>query len=643
MEIMLSKQLSDIILHVSTDSYQTQFLTDICHNFSLLHMQSEQFVDDFLMLLKSTLDDIMRQVSTNKKKYPTKKLEMDKLKNELNILFQNINFTSAINSTICPKLYTNTFFTYINYFDDTYLMDQSAGSILEFIFTMSKLTRYPTDFNNWKLFFKKIYENYPKVQIFLKGGSTIGLLLLKTYSYSDVNNASSTGLINPDGVGVNNLRLIRDFDFILEDVECCTDYFYYDFASEFNIVLNGKKSENGKKNQGATSPLHVMRSVYPIRVGDDCLFEMAVCIEDTKLELPMTCMKLIITKDNYIDLFVLLEKIHMGSVTQSDLEFLKQIDIIIPKCDLNGMFDVDTDAIHPGTLSDQIVNIIEKITSDKNYQQCLYYLVSNPTNLSRLKWKNIPKSDKIRFMYEQNSQLVPLWLLNNDLIINLVDKFIYELGLIVNDIYVEYASTISNIIQEINNLENDFAVCECNYDLMGIGGSATDVIAFLQYQNTNPSIGESPRISKLLSKKNLMHANVENMIDIVNKIGLKCDKYNVTYIPGKMESSMYYAQLKNSIKKKIFDVRKRLTDVYIPMFGKLAIIFEGMNMIRWKDNIESYRNLPNMHAISCITNIFNFLPSIRIKLDDGTNIITDSTTLSKNSIWLLFMEWDRTK
>jgi hypothetical protein len=566
----------------------------------------------------------MQSAFTNKNKFPTKKIEMDYLKKELDMLFQNINFTSAIKSTICSKLYTDTFSAYINYFDDSYLMVQNPGTILEFIFAMSKLTRTNTDFNNWMLFFGKIYENYPRAQISLKGGSVIGLLFLRTHSY-DV---------------VNILQLIRDFDFLLEDMECCTDYFYYDFASEFNIVLNGKKSENGKKNQGGTTPLHVMRSIYPIRLSDtnDCLFEMAVCVENkyNKLELPMTSMKLIITEDNYMDLFFLLEKIHLSTVVDSDLEILNRFNIIIPKCDANGMFDVEHIDCK---LSDVIINIVRKITTYKNCQQCLYYLISNPTNLSRLKWKNIPKSDKIR-----NLQLdPPTWLLNNDLIIDLVDKFIYELKLIVDVIYSQYAFNISTIIQEINNLENDLAICECNYDLIGIGGSATDVIAFLQYYNTDICIGESPRISKLLSKKNLMHSDIEMMIDWVSKIGLKCDKYNVTYIPGKMESSMYYAQLKNSIKNKILDVRKRLTNVYVPMFGKLADIFEGMNVIRWKDNIESYKSLPNMHAINCITNIFNFLPEIKIKLNDGTNIITDSTNLSRNSIWLLFMEWDRTK
>lgn len=626
-DMNLSKQLNGIILQITTNPDEIQLLTSVCSDFSQLNenLNLNPIVDIFLSKLEVVLNEIIMSVeiivSLNKKKYSTKKLQSDLLKNELDILFQNINFIPAIKSTIYPRLYTDVFFAYINYFDDAYLMVQKPGSILEFIFTMSKLPRLKTDFDNWKLFFKKMYENYPGVQIYLKGGSVIGLLLLQ------------------NSINSLELQLIRDFDFILEDVRCCTDLFYYEFGAEFNIVLNGKKSENGKKNQGGNTPLHVMRSIHPIRLPDtnDYLFEMAICAKDIGLELPMTSMKLPITPDNYIGFFSLIEKIHINSIDQSNLDFLNCIHFDIPKCDINGMFDVDHIDCK---LSDSIKNIVNKITSDKNCQQCLYYLTINPTNLSRLEWKNIPKSNKIKLFYGKS--VLP-WLLNNDLILDLTDKFIYELALVVNTIYLIYKSDIDNMIEEINNLENNSAVIDCNYDLTGIGGSSTDVIAFLRNQNTNMCISKSPRISKLLSKKNLVQSDIETMIDIVYEIGLKCDKYNVTYIPEQIESGTHYAQLKNSIKKQMYEVRKKLTEVYCLMFGTLVEIFEGMNMIRWKDNIELYRSLSNPSAINCITNIFKFAPEIKIKLNDGSNIITDSQNLSKNSIWLLFMELDRVK
>lgn len=107
-------------------------------------------------------------------------------------------------------------------------------------YTMNLLSQTETDFNNWEMFFGKIYKTFPDSTIYMKGGSVIGLLVLKTiYNHS----------LSFDDVyfQFKNMNLIRDFDFILENIECCSDNFYYEFAKEYGIVLNGKKTENVAK------------------------------------------------------------------------------------------------------------------------------------------------------------------------------------------------------------------------------------------------------------------------------------------------------------------------------------------------------------------------------------------------------------
>ena len=112
---------------------------------------------------------------------------------------------------------------------------------------------------------------------------------------------------------------------------------------------------------------------------------------------------------------------------------------------------------------------------------------------------------------------------------------------------------------------------------------------------------------------------------------------------AKREFKNNYGRNKKSIKDEINILRNKLTDLYTHMFKELEEIFYGMNVIRWKDNIELYRTQLTFDAIECINNIFSFAPNIRTNLNDNTIIITETKYLSINVIWLLVLELHRTK
>jgi len=101
-----------------------------------------------------------------------------------------------------------------------------------------------------------------------------------------------------------------------------------------------------------------------------------------------------------------------------------------------------------------IENIIVNTTNNNNYQ-CLYYLIKNPTNISRLKYKNIPKSNNIKKLYQLSYQLPPKWLLNEDLILDLVEKLIINITLYVNDIYKYYKDNINILTEQIIIYDNE--------------------------------------------------------------------------------------------------------------------------------------------------------------------------------------------
>jgi hypothetical protein len=484
-----------------------------------------------------------------------------------------------------------------------------------------------TDIDNWKRFIANIFANYPNSELYLKGGSVIGFLLLKEiYNHH--------GKFDAIYENFKQMNLIKDYDFVLEEEECCSDYFYYEFGRECNISLNGTH-----KYQGKRTFLHVMRSIDILK--SDELFEMSVCVKDTNIELPLTTMKIKITKDNFIDIFELIEKNTSGTIVRDDLKILEQINVDIPKHDNNGMFECEQNIDYLG-LSNIISNVINGISDNNNHRQCLCYLVKNPTDLSRLRVKNIPKSDKIKNFYRQYFQEIPTWLLNNDVILNIVDKFINIIGDIVNDIYSKYNIDIDTIISNIDKLENMMNIYDCDYDLAGIGGDPKDVIDFLNNNFCGSStIKNSPRIAKLLSKKKLNNNDIKNMINEIEKIRIKCEKFEVIFSHDMM--TVNYGKLKEDCKKQIYDLRVTLTGLYEIMIKELGEIFEGMYIIRWKDTIKIYKTMPTLDPINCITNIFNFAPNLKIKLMDGNNIITNAEYLSTNGVWLMIIELHRLK
>ena len=423
---------------------------------------------------------------------------------------------------------------------------------------------------NFLKYFEKIFYYYPNPILYLKGGSVLSIKVLQD---------------------TNHLNLIKDFDFVLEDERCCNEYFYYEFGKEFDIYLNGCR----KSSQGKNTQLHVMRHHSSTK------YELSVCTKDP-LELPMTSMKVLITEENYISLFTLLENIN----DKIDYNLLNNINIIIPEHNENGMFDesfIPNDTI--------ISNIIIKTTKDSHSQQCLYYLIKNPTNIARLKFKNIPKSNDIKKLY----QIPPNWLLNECLILNLVEELIVNITLYINNIYNYYEKYINNLTEQIITDDNLYMTYECTYDLLGIGGNPSEVIDFLNGKNDNPIIREAPRIRKLKNK--------ELMIPIVEKIGIKCEKYNV-----KFDNDMFNINpciLKQEIKNNRDLLRTDLTNLYIEMFQKIDRLFENININRWKDSLNSSDPL---------LDIFQFCHQLKLKLNDAP-IIINGTILSKSVTWLI--------
>ena len=379
-------------------------------------------------------------------------------------------------------------------------------------------------FNHWTAFFEKLFLHDENLSLYLKGGSVIGIYLLKNINFNLYD-------------AFNQLNLINDYDFILES----SDPMVNQLGKEFGIFLYVN-----------TLKLQILRRY------DSNLIELSICKKDDQLELPMTAMKCKITNDNYKLFLLFLYKLKYKFLTKEDLKFLKDIYIHIPE-HKNGIFINIESNIY---LSNDIKNIINHITTNKNEKQCLYHLVQNPSHLSRLKWKNWDKSNKIKAFYHLYLNDLPSWLLN-DTIINLVDDFILHLNYLITNIYNKYKNDIMHYINIINIYEYDYSQCHDD-------------------------------------------------------------------------------RVKNSIVINAKEPRHQLTLLYEEFFTQLAFIFNGMHVIRWKDNIHIYRKLNNNDALACITNLFSFNIKIKMTFNKVYDVITNKKILYENDIWLLFLELERT-
>ncbi len=453
--------------------------------------------------------------------------------------------------------------------------------------------------DNWKLFIQNIFLQYPRANVFLTGGSVIGLLLLKK-----IYNAKK---FNTSYKDFEKMNLIKDYDFVLECEECCTQSFYYEFGKKFDITLNGYTGTNIRIVKKKL--LNVMRS------SNNNLFEMAVCVKNSCFELPLTSMKIVITNDNITYLFGLIEKIYNNTLCQNDLCLLQNVNIDIPICN-DGLYYIDK--LDSCNLSSTIINVIDNITTNNNQKQCLYYLVKNPTNLSRLKWKNIPKSNEIKQFYKSHfNSILPQWLINDN-IVKLVDKLIKYLGILTNNIYFNHKINIDEAITKINELEREYMIFDCGYDLVGIGGSPQAVI-----NNFNNNV--------------VMNTFYKLSAERIEQIKLKCEKFDVTFTNDMM--GVNYGKLKRDKKNEIVDEMNKLVVNYLLLFEDWFRVFNGMNITRWKDNIKLYRTLDIDDPMLCITKIFNF--NIMTKLS-FLDLQFNTSELSKNSIWSLIIELYRT-
>ena len=285
------------------------------------------------------------------------------------------------------------------------------------------------EFDAWRQLFIWCSENFKDIHIYCKGGSALGLQVLKTIL--DVDRSKYDDFIA--------LNLIKDWDF--------TVVMSIDQQAQFIT----KAIELDIHNQGET--LAILRYKKGLLLGEDYLLELSIKTSQElyDLELPLTNLKFEVNSAN-IDLFFEIVRMYVKKVINLDI-LSSNLDILLRTIMVNGVEQVDSIQNGLYTITDskkistanlnykllEIMNSVQYESSDFINQltmnQFLITQFCQPDRLfQRFLDKNIIKSQKITKLYRDNRISLPNWLINErilDEIIKKINNFLFNLNLFI--------------------------------------------------------------------------------------------------------------------------------------------------------------------------------------------------------------------
>ena len=397
----------------------------------------------------------------------------------------------------------------------------------------------------WVQFIEEMIDD--GYNVYAKGGSILGLQLIKIF----INNISDDDFLFKTLNDCINLKLIKDWDFTSL------------IPKNRQTMLMEKAKKYGIIKEGET--IIVLRMRECMKVGTEALFEISIKEDDplSELELPMTTMKIEITKTNIKSLFELSKMFYSmvdmltNPLTHDNFITLKEnlinLEIIIPEHE-NGYFKVDNN-FDEGGLSNFLLELIENTTPNTNEMQFLVAQIKQPDRMFfRLLGKNQNKSIMIeKFLennsiennsiennsIENNSIEKPTWLLNVSHLNGLINDFTIEIGKLTTIIFSNYETKLNEIHNQIIFIDSYVGIIE-----------REDVIKYCDVQ--------------------------------IHYDDIQFDKIKKQYIdPYKM---IMDSEISKNYIKKIKTLSTKYTDEYIKIliqvFDELDLVTNGVNMGR---------------------------------------------------------------
>jgi len=297
-------------------------------------------------------------------------------------------------------------------------------------------------YNETNIFSNFIYTLLSKnYEVYLKGGTVLGLYILKLlYDKYGNNNTTFEKYFNE----LVKLDLIKDWDF--------TAYTHtiIDDKLEKELAIIAKK--NNLVRRGKTFILY--QTEFPIKLKDSALFEISIMTNEiySNLELPLTTMKVKINKKNlnYIFMFAKCFYSYKLKNIPIDIDIIKHM---ISKLNFyiypnkNGLFSINKDNYHVGSLNKNIVEYIHKFSHSLDKEQFLITQIQEPNRIFyRLLEKNIPKVEKIiSFLKKYELPSNHSWLFDSKSIEKLINSFISNLGDKILDVFNKESNPVNGL------------------------------------------------------------------------------------------------------------------------------------------------------------------------------------------------------
>lgn len=295
-------------------------------------------------------------------------------------------------------------------------------------------------------FFIQDLINKEQMNIYIKGGNVIGLAVLKliydTYKNND----------NKFKYTFNNflkMELIKDWDFT-----------GYTNNKEINEGYRNKldKLANKQRLVPRAKTFILYQTKYPILIYDKALFEIAILDSDStdfsKMEIPMTTMKVQVNLTNIKYIFMMAKSFYSWTKKHIpiDLDIVKKILSgieIITHTHKNGLYNPGK-KLDIGELNKDLVEFIQNFTKgDIYWTQFLITQLEDPYRLIyRMCEKNITKTEKIIDFIKKNihTNKYPTWLLDVNKTMDIINKFIKELGKKLSTLYLQSGS-LDNVLE----------------------------------------------------------------------------------------------------------------------------------------------------------------------------------------------------
>jgi hypothetical protein len=291
----------------------------------------------------------------------------------------------------------------------------------------------------WKRYFTYIYDTYPNIQILCKGGSVLGLYVLKILFETNQSEEKLTKF--------RDLNLIKDWDFTILNV-----------THEIKEDLIRKAEELNIKNEAQS--MIVIRYQKGLKINTDFVFELSIKDHQQVLsdyEIPLTVMTLNLTREN-LNLFFDLTR-YFSNILPMDLHLLKYtLDKLSEGKTLgslgnyqfrHGLFYLNNEhEIDKAGLDDRIISLMDIPIDPYNGPSIKQFLITQmrePDRLfNRFMNKNLQKSRKIVKLFTEFRIDIPDWLFserNIEILTTIINTFLDR----INE-YVEH--TFNSIVEK---------------------------------------------------------------------------------------------------------------------------------------------------------------------------------------------------